>query len=84
MTQHWDILSDGSLAVWTHMDDPHSDNPANSTADWDETWPTKAHPQEAERLIEEWIKDQAIPNDIGYQNVTRILVDLRAGEFNRR
>ena len=80
MVQYWSI-DGGRLTVWTHMHDPNGDDPVGSTDEWSQTW--DSYPEEAERLIEQWLKDQGIANDIGYQDVTRILIDLRAGEFEQ-
>lgn len=75
--------NDGKLEVWTVTDDPSTDPPAKTTSEWSGGWPVGGHPVEAERLIEEWLKEEGIPSDIGYQDVARILIDLRAGNFDR-
>lgn len=38
MTQYFDKLDNGDLGVWTHDQDPDTDDPAQATSDWGEIW----------------------------------------------
>lgn len=82
MTQQWRD-DGGELKVWWHGLDVSTDPPVGSTGDWGLVWPEDGAPAEAETLLLGWLKKQALPNDIGYQDAMRILIDIRAGEWEK-
>lgn len=82
MTQSWTI-DGGTLKVWPHTKDPSTDDAIASTTDWEQSWDSGAAPAEAETILFDWLKDQALPNDISYKDAVRIMLDTRANEWNR-
>jgi hypothetical protein len=77
MTQYY-RLSPETLAVWTHMGDPSVDDPANTLDVSDRITINGEHPKQAEALLEQWLLEQSVPQDIRFQDAIRVLVDLRA------
>jgi len=83
MTQFFRISDDGELAVWWHGQDPSTDAPIATTAEWSKVWPDGGAPDRAETLLLDWLKQQALPNDIGYQDSIRIIIDTRADDWEQ-
>jgi len=84
MTQTWDLLDDGSLAVWTHTMDASTDSPASTHADFNGTWDRGSYPDEVVSLLYQHMLAEIRENNQSIDWGLEIMADVDTDDIVQR